>query len=257
MSLLKEVDISGRDYYKSLYSSELDQEAEWLRRGAENKVDSIQTLLKSRSISPQTILELGCGTGAVICECRRRAVASRYIAVDYSPDAIGYLRSHAPEIEAIQADITAPGFSMPDPVDVVYLTHVIEHLDDPDAFLRGALRNLKFKYLIAEVPLEDLAAGKLKNLVRDRRVNVSGHVQFFTATSFERLLKAHGLKIIDRCRYVPFHSLETIRFLKEKDQLSPLGVSRMIASSVLTRALYPFWARLYYSHYAVLCSRTD
>jgi SAM-dependent methyltransferase len=256
MALLKEVDVSGRDYYKSLYSSELDQEAEWLRRGAANKVDSIQTLLRDSSINPQTIMELGCGTGAVIRECRRRGVASRYLAVDYSPDAIGYLRSHEPEIEAIQADITAQEFSMP-AVDVVYLTHVIEHLDDPDAFLTGALRNLKFKYLIAEVPLEDLAAGKLKNLVRDRRVNVSGHVQFFTATSFERLLKANGLNIIDRCRYVPFHSLETIRFLKEKNQLSSLVVSRMIAGSVLTRALYPIWARLYYSHYAVLCSRSE
>ena len=257
MALVKEVGISGRDYYESLYRSELEQEAEWLRRGAANKVDSIETLLKRHSISAQTIMELGCGTGAVIRECLRRSIARRYIAVDYSAEAIAYLRTQAPEIEAIKADITSPDFLMREPVDVAYLTHVIEHLDDPHAFLTGTLQKLQFKYLIAEVPLEDLAAGKLKNLIRDRRINTSGHVQFFTPSSFERLLTAHGLKIIDRCRYVPLHSLKTIRFLQAKNRLSPLSVSRMIASSILKRALYPVWARLYYSHYAVLCLRSD
>src|ERR1019366_4326815 len=257
MALVKELGISGRDYYESLYASELQEEAEWLRRGAAYKVDSIETLLARHSIRPQTIMELGCGTGAVIRECRSRALARRYIGVDYSPDAISYLRTHAPEIEAIQADINSPDFSMKEAVDVVVLTHVIEHLDDPHEFLTGTLQKLQFKYLIAEVPLEDLAAGKLKNLIRDRRINTSGHVQFFTPSSFERLLTAHGLKIIDRRRYVPLHSLKTIRFLQAKNRLSRLSVSRMIASSVLTRALYPVWARLYYSHYAVLCLRSD
>jgi len=257
MSLVKEAEISGRDYYSSLYSSELDLEAEWLRRGAAKKVDSIATLLERHAVTCNAIMELGCGTGAVIRECRRRGLAHRYIAVDYSGDAIGYLRGQEPEIEALQADITSSEFTMREPIDVVYLTHVIEHLDDPDAFLEGALQKLNFKYLIAEVPLEDLAASKVKNLVRDRRVNTSGHVQFFTGSSFERLLTSHGLKILDRCRYVPFHSLDTIRFLQAKNQLSRLGVSRMIASSVLTRMLYPIWARLYYAHYAVLCVRAE
>jgi SAM-dependent methyltransferase len=257
MALVKEVDISGRDYYESLYTSELEQEAEWLRRGAAYKADSIETLLARHGIHPQTLMELGCGTGAVLRECRRRGLARRCIGVDYSGEAIGYLRSNAPEVEAIKADILSPEFSMPDPIDVVYLTHVIEHLDDPDHFLTGTLQKLNFKYMIAEVPLEDMPAARLKNLVRDRRINTTGHVQFFTAASFERLLTSHGLRIIDHRRYVPIHSLDTIRFLQAKNHLSHLGVARMVASSVLTRALHPLWARLYYSHYAVLCSRGD
>ena len=40
MALVKQPGISGRDFYKSLYASELEQEAEWLRRGAASKVDS-------------------------------------------------------------------------------------------------------------------------------------------------------------------------------------------------------------------------
>jgi methylase of polypeptide subunit release factors len=119
MALVKQPGISGRDYYESLYASELDQEAEWLRRSAAYKVDSIETLLARHSISAQTIVELGCGTGAVIRECRRRTLARRYVAVDYSPDAIGYLRANAPEIEVIQADISSPEFSLDGPIDVL------------------------------------------------------------------------------------------------------------------------------------------
>jgi 2-polyprenyl-3-methyl-5-hydroxy-6-metoxy-1,4-benzoquinol methylase len=257
MALVKQVDISGRDYYESLYASELDGEAEWQRRSAAPKVDSIQTLLARHSINAQTIMELGCGVGAVICECRRRELARRYIGVDYSADAVTYLRTHAPEIEAIQADINSPDFAMKEAIDVVVLTHVIEHLDDPHQFLTVTLQKLQFKYMIAEVPLEDLLAGRLKNLFRDRRINTGGHVQFFNPSSFKHLLTAHGLKILDRRRYIPVNSLDTIRFLQAKDGLSPLGVSRMIASSVLARAFYPLWARLYYSHYAVLCTLSD
>jgi SAM-dependent methyltransferase len=78
-------------------------------------------------------MELGCGTGAVIRECYRRALARRYIGVDYSAEAIAYLQTNAPQIEAIRADITSPDFLIPE-VDVVYLRHVIEHLDDSHAF---------------------------------------------------------------------------------------------------------------------------
>jgi SAM-dependent methyltransferase len=257
MALVKQVGISGRDYYKSLYASELDLEAEWLRRSAADKVDSIESLLAGHSISAQTMVELGCGTGAVIRECRQRALARRYIAVDYSPEAISYLRTSEPEIEAIQADINAPQFSIDEPVDVVVLTHVIEHLDDPHKFLTGTLQKLRFDYMVAEVPLEDLLIAKLQNLTRDRQVNISGHVQFFTPSSFERLLTGHGLKILGRRRYIPLHSLETIRFLQVKNRMSQLGASRMIASSVLKRAFYPLLARLHYSHYALLCSPGD
>lgn len=257
MALVKQLGISGRDYYESLYASELDLEAEWLRRSAAYKVDSIQSLLQRHAIRPETILELGCGPGAVIRECSRRSMARRYVGVDYSPDAIAYLRANAPEIEAIQADINSQQFSMARPIDVVVLTHVIEHLDDPSAFLSGMLQKVPFRYLVAEVPLEDLLAPKLQNLGKDRRVNISGHVQFFKASSFDRLLTGHGLKILDRRRYIPIHSLDTIRFLQTKNQLSALGVSRMLASSVLKRALYPLLSRLHYSHYAVLCERTE
>jgi len=257
MALFKQPEVSGRDYYVSLYASGLEEEAEWLRIGAVPKVNSIETLLRRHSIRPKIIMELGCGPGAVIRECRRRSLAQRYIAVDYSADAIGYLRINDPDIEAIQADITSTDFSLAEAVDVVVLSHVIEHLEKPHEFLQAAFKKLKFRYMIAEVPLEDLLGGRLKNLLRDRLVNTTGHVQFFNPSSFVRLLTSNGFDILDRHRYVPTNNLSSIRFLQAKDGLSRLAVSRMIAGAVLGRALSPIWCRLYSAHYAVLCSGNE
>jgi SAM-dependent methyltransferase len=257
MAFVKRLAATQRDYFKSLYARGLEQEAEWLRRGAPFKADSIQSLLALNSIIAQSVMELGCGTGAVLRECWARGLARRYIGVDYSPEAIAYLRATAPQITAIQADLNEPDFAIPEPVDLVYLTHVIQHLDDPARFLSTTLKKLTFNYLIIEIPLEDLLGTRIKHFVRDRRANRSGHMHFFNATSFDRLLTANGLRILGRRRYIPFHSADTVRFLQSKNGRSRVGVSRAFAGAALRRVTYQLWSRLYYAHYAVLCCRAD
>jgi hypothetical protein len=257
MVFIKQHGVSGRDYYKSLYAAGLEQEAEWLRRGAAQKVDSIEDFLVQRAIKPRTIMELGCGPGAVIRECCNRGLASRYVGVDYSAEAVDYLRTASPQIEAIQADITASDVLMGRAVDVVVLSHVLEHLEEPEKFLIATLAKLQFSYLVVEVPLEDLFGARLKNLIKDRRINTSGHVQFFTRASFLALLRSHGLKILAQRTYVPINSLDTIRFLKAKEGFSLFRYFRMICGALLAAALYPLWSRLYYSHHAVLCVRDE
>src|SRR5258707_355206 len=126
MPRAKELGVSGRDHYDSLFQNELAREAEWLDRTAKNKADWIEVLLKKKGISCGTLLELGCGTGSVIRECQRRDLARTYIAVDYSETAIEYLRAHSDGIETYVADVTAADFAPGRPPDVVVLSHVIE-----------------------------------------------------------------------------------------------------------------------------------
>lgn len=253
---VKDLTISGRDYFQLLYHDQIDAEAEWLRRGAVEKVNSIERLLKARGIRPATLLELGCGTGAVIVECQKRGLAQRYIAADYSDEAIQYLTRHAPDIETICTDITVPG-AFHEPVDVVILSHVLEHLEAPAAFLRS-LRRIEFSYLIAEVPLEDLFAGKLKSWLWDRTCNTSGHVQFFTAPSFTRLLTSNNLSVLGTRTYVPILDRDTIRFVCRKNGVGePQRMRMMITNHYLPRVLEPLWTRFYYAHHAVLCAKNE
>src|SRR5205085_10062550 len=78
-------------------------------------------------------------------------------------------------IELVQADVSDPAFSFDRPVDVVVMTHVLEHLEEPLAFLH-ALQRIDFKYLIVEVPLDDLLSGKVEADRKSTRLN-SSHSQ--------------------------------------------------------------------------------
>ena len=256
MIFRKDPRVTGKEHYQRIYREDLDDQAEWLRRSAREKVDSIERLLRENAISPTTILELGCGTGAVILECQRRGIADNYIAVDYSQHAIEYLKENSTGITAIAADITSTP-TLPLECDVVILSHVIEHIESPDQFLRS-VGNLNFSYLIAEVPLEDLPAGKLKACLSDRTRNPAGHVQFFTATLFQRLLTSNGFTILNSRRYVPTLDLDTIRFVCRKNGWGFLRRMRMEATfTYLLPVLRPLWSKIYYAHYAALCRKVS
>lgn len=245
---------SGRDHYDAMYRAGLEDEAEWLRRGAAAKADTVAGFVRRHAIAVRHLVELGAGTGAVIRELQRRQVAERLTAIDYSAEAVDYLRRTTNGIAVVQADITTGSLAALGEVDLVVLSHVVEHLEAPETFLRRVRETLRFRFLVIEVPLEDLPGGRLKGAIIDRRGNPAGHVQFFTARSFEALVVSSGLEIVDRHRYVPIPSLDTLSFLARKDGL---GFARWLGM-VATRRLIPLvagrlWSELYYAHHAVLC----
>lgn len=245
---------SGRDFYAEIYATELDGEAKWLEYGAKEKADSIDLLIKRSGIQPLSLLELGCGTGAVIKECVRRKIASRYVAVDYSQEAVQRLRREAPGIECLVADITDSIFHLDEHFDVVILSHVLEHLEDPLAFLRTINDRMDFRQLIIEVPLEGLSLLNLKARMVGRN-NPAGHVQFFTRDSFLHLLGEADLKVGDERWFVPKKSAESIRFMCEKDHIGKARtLYKLLANCYAPGILAPFWKRYWYSHLAVRCS---
>jgi SAM-dependent methyltransferase len=244
----------GRDFYGEIYAADLDGQAKWLEYGAKEKADSIDLLTRHSGIKPISLLELGCGTGAVIKECARRNLASRYVAVDYAQNAVERLRSEAPGIECMTADIMDAGFHLDEPFDVVILSHVLEHLEDPAGFLRTIKRRLRFRYLIIEVPLEDLLLLRLKASVVSRN-NPAGHVQFFTRESFKLLLDETGFAVAGERWFVPDMSAESIRFVCKKDGIGKIRtLYTLFTLCYLARILRPAWKRYWYSHLAVRCA---
>lgn len=224
----KRGDIPAKEHYRLLYQSNLDLEAEWLRRGAIAKVNSIQSLLLKMQIAPKSMVELGCGTGAVIRECQGRAMFEPYLAMDYSSEAIDYLKKRSEGIGTMVADITSADFMLPEVTDLVVLSHVLEHIEDPAAFLASIIRKISFSYLFVEVPLEDLAIARLKELYRDRRDNITGHVQFFTRNSLANLIRSCGLTICNERFFAPILDVDTVRFITAKSGLGELGYLRSL-----------------------------
>jgi SAM-dependent methyltransferase len=249
--------MSGRDFYAEIYAADLDGQAKWLEYGAKEKADSIDLLTRHAGIKPITLVELGCGTGAVIKECARRNLASRYVAVDYVQDALERLHHEAPGIECMTADITDAGFHLEEPFDVVILSHVLEHLEDPAGFLRAIKGRLHFRHLIIEVPLEDLFLLRMKAAIVGRN-NPAGHVQFFTRKSFKLLLDEAGFGVAAERWFVPEMSTESIRFVCKKDGFGKIRtLYTLLTLCYLARLLRPAWKRYWYSHLAVRCSVTS
>jgi len=246
--------MSGRDFYAEHYQHHLERQARWLEYGAIEKTNSVSELIQRNNIKARSLLELGCGTGAVIVECARRGLAETFTAVDYSGEAIDYLKSRAPAINCLRADITDADFLLKDRFDVIVLSHVLEHLEEPLQFLRAIRERFRFQYLIVEVPLEDLLMARVKSLFCNQKHQPAGHVQFFTGTAINVLLRSAGFEIVDRRRFVPRMSLESIRFACENDRSSKLRTAyKLCTACYLPRLLGPIWKQVWYAHNAFLC----
>ena len=149
--------------------------------------------------------------------------------------------------------MTSPELALPrDHFDLVVVSHVLEHLENPADFLRK-IQRVSFGAMIAEVPLEDLPASRLKALMKDRRKNFAGHVQFFTARSFTALLRSAGFTVAASRRYSPVSSLESVRFAAGRNGVSRLRARLTEGSAHYLPKFVPLWSRFYYAHYAALC----
>lgn len=245
---------SGRDFYNDLFNEELLEEAKWLEYGAVPKTDSIESLLKRANVRPGSVLEIGCGTGAILRELQRRNIGGELFGFDYSNSAIAYAKSVSNGIEYCCGDVTTALCLPRDQFDVVVVSHVLEHLEEPREFLHS-LRHISFKTLIAEVPLEDLTASRVKNLFRDRRMNSAGHVQFFTARSFVRLLASAKFTVSAYRQYCPVMSMEALHLASERNRFSAARRMVQAATGHFLPRYAPFYKYFYYAHYAALCNK--
>lgn len=248
--------MTGREQFNRKYEDDLRWEADWLRAGSGMKVDAAQRLLARNGIHPTALAELGCGVGAVIEECRRRGLAGSYIAIDASTEAITYLKNRDPAIDARVADITDAGFRLPAGVDVVVVSHVLEHLEEPQKCLHNLLLSRAVDYAVLEVPLECLPLGRLKaGLLGSRRDTSAGHVQCYTGATFRSMVRACGLLILDDDLYAPVLSQNALRLVFVKRRWPRWRRTlRTLTARHLPERLPWLWTRLYHAHYAVLVS---
>lgn len=244
--------------YKTRYRDHFEAESEWLRRSAVERANSIQHFIDNNSISSRSILDLGCGTGAVLKELEHRNIAEEYTGVDYSEKAVEYLQNSSQNITGYVADITSPKYAFDKEFDVVTLMHVLQHLKDPAKCLASVLSQIKFSYLIIEIPLEDLFFNNLVTSLHLREKNPTGSLQFFNMDSLTKLLDHNNISIIDRRRYTPAFDIDTLRVLQKRYGWSELKfIRKVLTSHYLSKIITPLKMRFYYTYYAVLCKKKD
>jgi SAM-dependent methyltransferase len=135
------------------------------------------------------VLEIGCATGELAAAARGAIVIGRYEAIELSPAAeVARARVDLLHTRPLRA-LLAEG-QLKTAFDLVLMSHVLEHIDDPAAELRAIRKILAPEgALFLEVPN---GPGNRRLPIDDNR----SHLHFFSATSLTRLLANAGLETV-------------------------------------------------------------
>ncbi len=213
--------------------------AQWLDVAGNEKAASIISLAPQ---NVRSVVEIGCGTGAVLEALDRRGFAERYWACEPQPELFAQIATSKISRLIAASQATFDQAFGNQCFDLAILTHVVEHLLTPAEVVTQALR--RARHVFIEIPIEDNPAGWTRAHVRkllghDRRDNAAGHVQFFSRHSARKLIEFAGGTILAERGYFPYDS-------------AAASADRLHKKVVLQLATHEAVGRVYYEHYAML-----
>jgi SAM-dependent methyltransferase len=239
-----------QDYERTYQSALHDPEfLSWRERGARRKAENVVRLCQG--IEAPSVIEIGCGTGAVLRSLQAMKFAGNYSCIDLSPSAVGFTVKSCPALanRAVAGRADALPFR-DEAFGVAVLSHVVEHLDDPVSALREASRIARF--VVVEVPTEKVFSNFVRRKILGRpypSIAGAGHVQFWSPSSISKFLQQEaGLEILN-------HHLDLIG--DDLDSGSGHGSSaRPLVKKALKGALPGLiYSRLLTTHAAFLCRK--
>ncbi|MGH7016538.1 MAG: methyltransferase domain-containing protein [Caulobacteraceae bacterium] len=137
-----------------------------------------------------SILEIGCATGELAATTRPAIAPARYHAIELSP-AGDQARRHVDRLHTQPlVELMAQGAIGEASFDLVLMSHVLEHLEDPGAEIDAIKRVLRpGGALFLEVPNR---SGNRRLPIDDNR----SHLQFFSPASLCRMLADRGMETL-------------------------------------------------------------
>lgn len=128
--------------------------------------------------APRSVLDVGCGNGSLLLELGKVWPGATLTGCDPSPEAVGYGRAAGLELWAGTLD-DGPDVA----ADLVVSVNVLEHTDDPVAFL-SALRRRVAPGGVAAVVCPDASRPGLELLIADHLVSLApAHLRALLARS--------------------------------------------------------------------------
>lgn len=202
------------DYYETVIDNGLVQAAlGWLNKwGVARRLAIIN---KHGSVDGKKILDIGCARGEFL-----NTLPSSFekYGVEINNDGYSFVKKHYPHITVYDRKIDSKKFDTNQSFDIIVMWHVLEHIDNPNTFLK-ALNKLLSKdgVLILEIPNRDSLGF---NLAKDKwfHLDTPRHLFHYNYECLRELLKKNKLGIIgysaDPLSY--FHDLSFSNFAKIK-----------------------------------------
>lgn len=227
-------------YYSDYYNGS-EAESQWRRLGAVDKASNFLQLLGTVASPAErpTILVIGCGQGAVLEELVGRGYSARGVEISRSGAELASDRG----LDVRLVDGVNTGFD-DNSFDVVLLTHVVEHLENPRETLVEAAR--VGQWVVVEVPLE-----YRWRTPRDFVPNAVGHINIYNMKLIRQLLQSMNLDVV--AEMVSNPSREVFEFQQGRVK----GGLRWLIREGALRTVSPVATGLFTYHGTLLCRKNQ
>lgn len=171
----------------SIYESGgyLASNPDWHEADAEFKAARVRQILLQNGLHPNSICDVGCGTGGVLRSLRDMGFGgARLIGCDISPQAL----ARAEGIETFLGTVEDAPHS-----DVAMALDVFEHVDDYMGFLRSMTRIAPVQ--VYHIPLDISLLAMLRGTMVKHRATL-GHIHVFTAGTALAALRETGHEVL-------------------------------------------------------------
>lgn len=230
---------------KEVYASQYNTESEeWRSLGAKYKAQNIIEL--SKGFSFKNVLEVGAGEGSILSCLSKANFCENLNCVEISESGIEAIKSK--DIKNLNDIILFDGYKIPYPdnhFDLVYCSHVMEHVE----YERILLREIKriSKYQIFEVPIDF-------SFFVDRKIKHFlgyGHINIYTPSLFRFLLKTENFKVLKDLKFL--FSDEILQTIYKNDQKGYY----LAKVKFMIMKMFPAILDIKPSSYAVLTEKED
>lgn len=171
---------------------------EWHADDAPWKAGHIKAILQRSAIVPHNLAEVGCGSGQCVRLVQEMFPGSVADGYEISPQA--FALCSALQTDSLHFQNRSP-FDSGKSYDVMMALDVIEHVEDPFAFIKQMAA--MSTYQLFHIPLDMNALSVAREWpILDARREI-GHLHYFTRGTAIALLKDCGLRIVDE-HYTPW-----------------------------------------------------
>ena len=218
---------TSREYLDGEY---LMKNQSWHAEDSPWKARQIHQILARHQRYPATVVEVGCGAGAILSHLAQLMPESQFAGYEVSPQAFALCQDRvADRVRFEQRDIA----DVETVADCLLCIDVFEHVEDYIGFLRRL--KAKARYAVFHIPLDITVLAVWREKMMDARRDV-GHLHYFTPATALATLEYSGFRVIDYCFTPAFRDVPG-RSLKNRLARIPRAIVYRISPRLLAKLL--------------------